>query len=100
MVELSVSLGKKYPNSQLQKPSKEVVVNFIKNTRRNYGAEDVWRMLESPEWANVGEGDDRPFLQVNQTYRIPGCTKQHRLTIWGQARICVYLSAIEKQSER
>ena len=75
--------GNKYPNSQLQKPSKGVVVNFIKNTRRDHGAKDVWRMLEYPEWANVGEGDDRSFLQVNRTYRIPGCNKQHRLTLSG-----------------
>eukprot|EP00732_Lithocolla_globosa_P003020 Lithocolla_globosa_v1_NODE_2227_length_2101_cov_10.459922.p1 type:complete len:287 gc:universal NODE_2227_length_2101_cov_10.459922:213-1073(+) len=83
--ELHCEMMKKYEDVPVVKHSRDFIINQINNCRRDNGAGDVFRMLETDRYARLGPANSRFFLQNTLTFNRPGkdgVPDKHRILIW------------------
>eukprot|EP00733_Pompholyxophrys_punicea_P001425 Pompholyxophrys_punicea_v1_NODE_710_length_1410_cov_10.714391.p2 type:complete len:106 gc:universal NODE_710_length_1410_cov_10.714391:1224-907(-) len=77
---MSHCLGTKNLTRFMIKARKDKIMNLITNTRRDYGAGDTFRVLETDGYARLK--DDRLFLNFNFIYVDKDDDKLKRMLVW------------------
>lgn len=88
-LQANKNIKEKYKKNEtlLKLPNRKTIINYIKNSKKKLGINDIYTIIKQEKYACLSETDKRNFFKIEYIYEMPkekekNINKLHRLLIW------------------